>query len=122
MDDHDDDQHDARTGAPPLHPMTKVEVVVEGRDGDQVRAIFDRVGATGFTMLGNVAGVGHHGVHEGRLAFNDRDGLVMFITVVPDERRDDLVERLRTLLANRPGVMFVSDTRVSRPEYFGAAR
>lgn len=117
---HEADGPDPR--GPALHPMTKVEVVVEGRDGDLVRTIFDRVGVTGFTMLGNVSGVGHHGFHAGRLAFNDRDGLVMFITVTPEHRTDDLVGRLRELLENRPGVMFVSETRVSRPAYFGATR
>jgi nitrogen regulatory protein PII len=101
-----------------LHPMTKVEVVVGGSDVDLLRTIFDQVGVTGFTMLGNVAGFGHHGFHEGRLAFNDRDGLVMLITVVPVDRARALVDRLRTLLANRPGVMFVSDVGVSRPQYF----
>lgn len=101
-----------------LHTMTKVEVVVNGADVDAVRTIFEQAGASGFTMLGNVAGFGHGGFHEGRLAFNDRDGLVMLITVVPAERAARMIGRVRTLLANRPGVMFVSDTRVMRPDYF----
>jgi hypothetical protein len=42
----------------------------------------------------------------------------MLITVVPDEAVGDLVDRLRALLENRPGVMFVTDTQVSRPDYF----
>lgn len=105
---------------PVLHPMTKVEVVVNGGDVADVRAIFERAGVTGFTMLGNVAGLGHGGFHEGRLAFNDRDGLTMLLTVVPPERAAALVDRLRTLFADRPGVMFVSDTKVSRPAYFTA--
>ncbi len=101
-----------------LHHMTKIEVVVNGAEVDAVRAIFDGAHVTGFTMLGNVAGSGHGGFHEGRLAFNDRDGLTMLITVVPDDRAHEVTDRLRVLFADRPGVMFVSDTRVSRPEYF----
>lgn len=69
-----------------LHRMTKVEVVVNGADVASVQRIFEDAGVTGFTMLGNVSGLGHHGYHEGRLAFNDRDGLTMLITVAPDER------------------------------------
>lgn len=101
-----------------LHRMTKVEVVVNGADVASVQRIFEESGVTGFTMIGNVSGLGHTGYHEGRLAFNDRDGLNMLITVAPDERAMALVERLRHLLDNRPGVMFVSETRVSRPDYF----
>lgn len=101
-----------------LHHMTKVEVVVNGADVPSVQTIFEEAGVTGFTMLGNVSGLGHGGYHEGRLAFNDRDGLNMLITVVPDDRTGPLVDRLRRLLANRPGVMFVSETHVSRPDYF----
>jgi nitrogen regulatory protein PII len=101
-----------------LHRMTKVEVVVNGTDVASVQNIFTEAGVSGFTMLGNVSGLGHTGYHEGRLAFNDRDGLNMLIAVAPADRAANLVERLRVLLANRPGVMFVSETRVSRPDYF----
>ena len=101
-----------------LHRMTKVEVVVNGADVHSVQSIFEETGVTGFTMIGNVSGLGHTGYHEGRLAFNDRDGLNMLITVAPEDRAVNLIERLRRLLANRPGVMFVSETQVSRPDYF----
>ncbi len=101
-----------------LHRMTKVEVVVNGADVHSVQGIFEESGVSGFTMIGNVSGLGHTGYHEGRLAFNDRDGLNMLITVAPADRAANLVERLRRLLANRPGVMFVSETQVSRLEYF----
>lgn len=101
-----------------LHRMTKVEVVVGGGDVPAVRDCLEAVGVTGHTMLSNVAGAGHHGAHEGRLAFNDRDGLVLLFTVVPTDRAGALVDRLRVLLDRRPGVMFVTDTHVSRPGYF----
>jgi hypothetical protein len=42
----------------------------------------------------------------------------MLITVVSDEKVDAMLAGLRPLLAESSGVMFVSDTYVSRPEYF----
>jgi hypothetical protein len=42
----------------------------------------------------------------------------LIITVVPDDRADELIDGLRTLLDLTAGVMFVSDTYVSRPNYF----
>ncbi len=38
--------------------------------------------------------------------------------VVPDERADALLIGLRALLEASSGVMFASDTYVSRPEHF----
>jgi nitrogen regulatory protein PII len=104
-----------RTG---LTAMTKIEVVVPGTHAPDVRDLMRSVGATGWTSVSGVSGFGHHGHHQGRLLFNDRDPLEMVITVVPDDRADALVAGLRGLLAASSGVMFVSDTYVSRPEYF----
>jgi nitrogen regulatory protein PII len=103
---------------PELTRMTKVEVVVAGEDVPAVRGVFEAAQATGWTSLSNVSGLGHGGLHQGRLLFNERDALSMLITVVPDERADALVAGLRELLGDRSGVMFVSETYVSRPEYF----
>ena len=50
--------------------------------------------------------------------FNDHDALGMTITVLPPERAGTLIEALRTLLDGSSGVMFITETRVSRPEYF----
>lgn len=101
-----------------LASMTKIEVVVAGEDLPVLSEVFAAAGATGYTSIANVSGVGHHGFHQGRLAFNARDALTLVITVVPDERADAVLSGVRALLEDRPGVMFVSDTCVSRPEYF----
>lgn len=101
-----------------LTPMTKVEVVITGDDLPALREVLTAAGATGYTSVANVSGVGHHGFHQGRLAFNERDALTLVIAVVPDDRADAVLAGVRHLLADRPGVMFVSDTNVSRPEYF----
>lgn len=102
-----------------LTRMTRIEVVVAGEHAREVQDLFTSAEATGFTSVSNVAGRGHGGYHEGRLLFNDVDSLTLLFTVVPDERADDLIEALGALLEERPGVMFVSDTAVSRPGYFG---
>jgi nitrogen regulatory protein PII len=117
---HSDDSATPESGGPTraLTAMTKVEVVVAGEDVGRVRAIFERAGASGFTTVTNVSGLGHSGYHEGRLAFNDQDALALLFTVVSDDVADALVDALLTLLEHRPGVMFVTETRVSRPAYF----
>ena len=101
-----------------LARMQKLEVVVGGEDVPVVRELFAQAGVTGWTSVSNVSGLGHDGFHQGRLLFNERSALSLLITVVPEERIGALVAGLRVLLQERPGVMFVSETRVSRPEYF----
>jgi nitrogen regulatory protein PII len=101
-----------------LTHMTKIEVVISGRGSAVVRELFRSTGATGYTSVSGVSGLGHDGFHQGRLLFNEHDTLELLITVVPDDRVDALLDGLRPLLAESSGVMFVSDTFVSRPEYF----
>ena len=121
MQQSDDTTSPAPSGANrALTAMTKIEVVVAGEDVGRVRAIFERAGAIGFTTVTNVSGLGHAGYHEGRLAFNDQDALALLFTVIPDEVAATLVEALGTLFEHRPGVMFVTETRVSRPAYFAS--
>lgn len=103
---------------PGLTAMTRIEVVISGEDTAAVGEVLTTSGATGYTVLSGVSGLGHHGFHQGRLHFNDRDSLRMLLAVVPDERADALVATLRAFLTDRPGVLFVSQTFVSRPEYF----
>lgn len=101
-----------------LTHMTKVEVVVRGADTAMVSNLLTNSGVTGYTGLSGVSGFGHHGYHEGRLLFNDTDTPTLIIAVMPDTHVDAVLAGLLTLFEDRSGVMFVSDTYVSRPDYF----
>lgn len=101
-----------------LARMAKIEVVVDGEQVQAVRDLFLEAGATGYTGVSGVSGFGHHGHHQGRLLFNDRASLSLLISVVPTDRVEPLVAGLRRLLQGHHGVFFVSETHVSRPEYF----
>jgi nitrogen regulatory protein PII len=106
------------TSLPTLTKMTKVEVVVPGTEAPAVRELIQSVGATGYTSLSGVSGLGHHGYHQGRLLFNQQATLELIITVVPVEKVEALMAGLRPLLDASSGVMFVTETYVSRPDYF----
>lgn len=104
-----------------LTRMAKIEVVVDGAEEATVRDLFLGAGASGYTAVTGVSGFGHHGHHQGRLLFNDRSSLSLLISVVPIDRVETLVAGLRRLLDHEHGVLFVTETHVSRPEYFEAA-
>jgi nitrogen regulatory protein PII len=104
-----------------LTRMTRVEVVVDAADVPAVESLLRAEGVSGWTSLSGLSGVGHHGRHEGRLLFNETSGQVLLLTVLPEDRLEPVVAGIEALLSSRPGVMFVSETYVSRPGYFGAA-
>ncbi len=98
--------------------MKKIEIIV---GGDQLRAVtdlLDRVKASGYTIIRNVSGRGHHGVHEGQMLFNDLDTLDMIITVVPKETVDTILAGVVPLFQDHSGVVFISDVTVIRRDYF----
>jgi hypothetical protein len=101
-----------------LTKMIKIEVVVSGSEAPAVRELIQSIGATGYTSLSGVSGLGHGGYHQGRLLFNQQAALELIITVVPEARTEALLAGLRPLLDASSGVMFVTETFVSRPDYF----
>jgi nitrogen regulatory protein PII len=108
---HEDTQHT-------LHPIKKIEIIVRGEKESFVRDMLDESSVSGYTIHHNVTGRGEHGFHEGRLLFNDRDGLVMFLAVGGEEAIQTIVDGLTPLFEKSSGVMFVSDTSVVRLDKF----
>jgi nitrogen regulatory protein PII len=101
-----------------LHPMKEIRVIVAGEQRAFVTDLLDRVNATGYTIIGNVSGKGHHGVREAHFMFSEQESLEMIMTVVPEEKVQPILAGLRPLFERHSGVMFVADVAVSRQEYF----
>ena len=98
-----------------LHPMKEIRVIVAGEHRVFVTDLFDKMNATGYTIIGN----GHHGLHEAHFMFTEQESLVMIMTVVPEDKVEPILAGLRPLFAKHSGVMFVADIAVSRRDYFG---
>ena len=94
-------------------------MIVAGEQRAFVTDLLDRVNATGYTIVGNVSGKGHHGVREAHFMFSEQESLEMIMTVVPQEKVEPILAGLRPLFERHSGVMFVADVAVSRQEYFG---
>ncbi len=104
-----------------LHPMKEIRVIVAGEHRPFVTDLLDRVNATGYTIIGNVSGKGHHSMREAHFMFSEQESLEMIMTVVPEEKVEPILAGLRPLFDRHSGVMFVTDVTVSRQEYFGKA-
>jgi nitrogen regulatory protein PII len=101
-----------------LVSMKKVEIIVKGEDLHHIEHLLVKANVSGFTIVPNVSGRGHHGMHEGHLLFNDMHTLDMLIAVVPEHLVDPILTGLGTLFERHSGVVFVSDAWVTRKRYF----
>ena len=101
-----------------LYPMKEIKIIIEGEHLGFVGDLLDKVNATGYTVISNISGMGHHGFHEGHLMFNDTASQVMVFTVVPEEKVEPILAGLGPLFNRHSGAMFVSDVAVSRRERF----
>lgn len=104
-----------------LHPMKEIRIVIQGEHVKFATDLLDSVHATGYTIIHNISGKGHHGFHTAHPMFNDMDSLVMLMTVVPKEKVDPILAGLQPIFARYTGVMFVSDVTVSRADYFSGS-
>jgi len=98
--------------------MKKVEIIVRGQYQKEVEALLDRVHVSGYTIIPNISGKGHHGLHEGHLMFNDIHSMVMIIAVLPTEKVDTVLAGVTPMFEHHSGVVFVSDVTVVRQDYF----
>lgn len=103
---------------PPMYKMKKIEVILEGGHLPFLQDLMIRSGITGYTVVRDVAGLGHAGPHAGRMTFNDIQGYMMAIAVGPEMQIAPIVEGLKPFFREHPGVVFVSDTAVLRRDHF----
>ena len=101
-----------------LHRLRKIEIVLLAEDHARVEDILKAAGLGGWTMIRDVAGMGHSGFHQGKTIFNDQSGLVMFVGVAQEKVIADVARGLARLFSERPGVTFLSDVEVMRSDYF----
>lgn len=103
-----------------LHRLKKIEIVVRAEDQRAVEDLLAAAGLGHWTLIRDVAGMGHGGFHQGRTIFNDKSGLVMFVGVAETAPIGEATRALARLFAQMPGVTFVSDVEVMRSDYFAA--
>ena len=102
-----------------LHPMKELRVIIAGEHRAFVTELLDRVQVSGYTIIGNISGRGHHGVREAHFMFSEQESLEMILTVVPEETIEPILAGLRPLFERHSGFVYVTDVAVSRQEYFG---
>lgn len=101
-----------------FHSVRKIEIIVRGEKQDFIQDLLMSSGATGYTVINDISGMGHHGFQEGHLLFNDKASLVMLVAVAGEDVIEKVSNGLIPLFEKNSGVMFVSDAHVARLEKF----
>jgi nitrogen regulatory protein PII len=92
-----------------LNTMKRLEIVVERDQLPMICAVLDQR-STGYTVIPEVTGYGHHGHREG--------DIVLLVTVVTRDHIDGILDHLLPMLNQRSGVVLITDVQVVRGEYF----
>lgn len=92
-----------------MNAMKRVEIVLERDQLDAVCSVICRH-ATGYTVIPDITGFGHHGPRQG--------DMVVLVTIVTRDHVDPILDTVQPLLDHRSGVILVSDVQVVRGEYF----
>ncbi len=101
-----------------LYPMKEVRIIIHGEQIGFVIELLENIEAGGYTIISNLSGKGHHGVHTAHPMFNEMDSMQMVMTVVPEEKMEAILSGLRPIFPRYTGIMLVSDVSVTRAEYF----
>ena len=101
-----------------LHCLRKIEIVVRAEDHQPVEDLLKASGIGGWTLIRDVAGMGHSGFHRGKTIFNDQSGLLMYVGVAEPKVIADVARGLGLLFETCAGVTFLSDVNVLRSDYF----
>ncbi|MEO5656588.1 MAG: hypothetical protein ABIO65_10735 [Nitrospiria bacterium] len=103
-------------GEPQLQKLKKLEIVIEAIKLDQVIAIIDEAGASGYTIVSSTTGRGQRGRRAGGGLTNVfRNAMVM--AVVEDAVAATILKRLEHLIQHFAGMAVVTDALVLWPDY-----
>src|SRR5207245_9265044 len=97
-----------------LHPMKEIRIIIQGEQVKFMTDLLDNIKATGYTIIHNISGKGHHGFHTAHPMFNEMDSMVMLMTVVPQEKVEPIRAGLKPTFDRYSGRMFVLDAVGSR--------
>ena len=93
-----------------MQNIKKLEIITDKREMDEVRAVLEASGVSGYTIVRDVLGQGGRGLQSGDDLTDVFQNSYLLTTCEPDEVAA-IVEAIRPLLRKRGGVCLVSDAQ-----------
>lgn len=91
-----------------MDAVKRLEVITDAREMREVRAVLDRLGVTGYSVIREVTGRGERGEQSGDEISGVFTNSLLLTTCAP-EQLSSLVEAIRPILRRSGGVCHVSD-------------
>lgn len=99
------------------HARKKVEWIVEEAIVPLVLKAIEAEGATGYSVIRNVDGKGHHGPRRGG-GISGVFANAMIVVIAGENTARRLLEATRELMRDRVAIVYMSDVEVLRPDHF----
>jgi len=100
-----------------LFRKKRIEIVVEAPLQGRVATLIEQAGATGYTVLPALAGLGRGGPwREGEIIGTQH--MVVVMTIVAPDIADKVLDALKPMLGRYTAILAVSDVDVVRTELF----
>jgi PII-like signaling protein len=99
------------------HPRKRLEMIVDEPHLPRFIRLFEQMKVRGYTILESKSGKGSRGAWA-PARLSNVDDRVMVVAVTDGETVEQLLVELQDLFEELPGVAFVSDVQVIRPDRF----
>ena len=91
-----------------MEAVKRLEIITDAREMREVRAVIDRLGVAGYSVIRDVTGRGERGEQSGDEISGVFTNSLLLTTCAP-EQLSALVEAIRPILHRSGGVCLVSD-------------
>ncbi|MEM1025237.1 MAG: DUF190 domain-containing protein [Myxococcota bacterium] len=99
------------------HARKRLEMIIEQPHLPQFIRLFEQQDVRGYTVLDSKSGKGSRGFWS-PARLSSVDDRVMIVAVADEETIQRVLSELQALFEQLPGVAFVSDVQVIRPDRF----
>lgn len=100
------------------HKAKRVEIIIEAPMQRRLEDALSRAGVRGYTILPVMGGNGASGQWSREGQVSRAGGLVAFVCIVRDEKKDALLDAAFAVLERHIGIVSVCDCEVIRAERF----
>jgi len=100
------------------HRKKRIEMIVEAPLENRLVDLLDQLSVKGYTVIPAISGRGQDGVWRREGLVSDAGQMIVLVCIVDPSRAEDVVDRLYDFMANRIGIITVSDVDVIRDDHF----
>jgi len=101
-----------------MHRKKRIEMIAEAPLENRLVEVLDQLSVKGYTIIPAISGRGEDGVWRREGLVSDAGQMIVLVCILDPSRVDEIVTRLHQFMANRIGIITVSDVDVIRDEHF----